>query len=712
MNAKLPFLEKNYYSQVVLSNGTDFCPIDFTGSMAFKAQIKGLASYWYRKGRPNVEDPLGIVQLRWKYISDFGPVEIGDFEQNFDPTAAIVKTRVVGYQFKFDIETFLTDDHTLVEIFTVLKSDAKKGQLDFPVMFGGYSYTNKVTKVLYDAPQGKVTIRREKIQDETVEFDYSWKDNQQAFQGIGKISVKIISGSGVIANNITDSDKEHNYYSGLSVSNITAGDVIIRVTTLMDSLDGPAWEARLATNHENALNVISEKQQHIEVWQKRIGSSSLSCIDSDMARAFEVSKYVCSASLHSNGSSVSALGLPNDHGMGTYWDVWYVHQGLLVSNCISSAEKIINFWKIAAKNGRRAAAAMNAEGIRFPWTLDFEGNAMFGDHPQLHNNAIPAITIWNQYEYTRDTSILHDNFDLMREALRFISSYALREDEQGEPYLRELIPVDENPKHKKNELTTVVVFLRGVEILRKTAAIIGKKLDEQIMAEQVAFQTILDELKDGDSWRIYEGGNAGGWSTFITHIHLPKPGKLEKSFSAALDFCAEPYGLGPGKTSRMRCATWPWLDGIAAWSMAKNLDQRAICRLEHMLQVCNFHGGIPEYVWIHGEPSREWFLGAHGAFLAGFVEILVQREANRLQFFPLGYNIPWLHALNLQQIRLPGALLISLDCRTSGKCRVIIENKSDENQTLTVNAGGVAIEKTTIQGNGRQEILLKMPQGD
>ena len=703
---KPPYIQKNYYAPAVLSNGTDFCQLDFSGSMAFRAQIKGLSSAWYRKGRPNISDPLAIVKLQWRYHSDFGPVQLGDFDQYFDAPAAILKTIVNGYQFEIRIEAFLNDDHTLIETFTILNSEAVNGKMTFPMMFGEYCETNKVSKTFFDHSDGNLNIRG-KSGDATLNFDYAWKDENQEFYGVGKSSLRVIKGDAKALCEEGD-DKYPNHFAGLTVDGIKTGDIIMRVTSIMDSLDGSDWEARLDTIHAAALidSPDEQKQRHIATWRKRTGASSLSCDDSDIERAFKVSKYTCSASLHPNGSTVSALAIPNDHGMGTYWDAWYVHQGLLASNSILESAKLIDFWKLAAKKGHEAAKAMGAEGIRFPWVIDFEGKGLFGDAPQIHNNAIPVVAIWNQYEYTLNEELLHENFDMMREALRFISSFALRQDEQGRPYLRELIPVDESPQHKKNELATTVIFLRGAEVFLKAAEIIGKVPDRQIIEEQAAFKSILDDLSDGTTWRIYEGGNSGGWATFLAHIHQPRPGKLEKSFDAALDFCSESHGLGPGKTSRMRCATWPWLDGVAAWSMAKNLDKRAIYWLEHMLEVANFHGGIPEYVWPHGEPSREWFCGAHGAFLAALAEILVQRNNDELSIFPLGTDISWLKSLNLKQLRIPGALLISFESQNDGACKVTLENKSQENQDLVVYVDGMQVDEVSILAGGQTEFSV------
>jgi len=703
---KPPYIQKNYYAHALLCNGTDFCQLDFSGSMAFKAQIKGLGSYWYRKGRPNLSDPLGIVKLQWIYGSDFGPVQLSEFDQTFDTPTAVLKTRVSGYQFEIDVEAFLTDEHTLVETFTMLKSEAAVGRIVFPMMFGEYSETNKTTKAFFDHADGNLNIRG-KSGDATLGFDYSWKDEKQEFQGAGKSSLRMIKGSGTIE--CSDGDgKYQNYFVGLSAEGIKTGDVIMRVTTLMDSIDSSDWKACLEYTHADALKSSPDdlKQKHIESWRKRTGASSLSCDDVDIQRAFDVSKYVCSASLAPNGSTVSALAVPNDHGMGTYWDAWYVHQGLLTANCVDDANKMIEFWKLAASNGRKAAAAMGAEGIRFPWVIDFEGKATFSDAPQIHNNIIPVVNIWNQYEYTLDENILSDNFELMRETLRFISSFALRKDDNGKPYLRELIPVDENPKHKKNELTTTVIFLKGAEVFLKAAEILGKVPDPQIVEEQAAFQSILDDLSEGDTWRIYEGGNAGGWATFLAHIHLPRPGKVDQSFSAALDFCSESHGLGPGKTSRMRCATWPWLDGVAAWSMAKNMDKRALYWIEHMLGVSNIHGGIPEYVWTHGEPSREWFLGAHGVFLAALAEILVQRNGDRLCFFPLGTDKPWIKTVNVKQLRIAGALLISLELENDGTCKVILENTSNKTQSMSLFVGETQVDEINILAGAKKDFVV------
>src|SRR5450756_539508 len=79
----------------------------------------------------------------YTFKSDRGRVEIGDFSQQFDPKTARLFTKVSMYQLEMLIETCLTDDHTLIEKYQVLKSTSAKGELLFFALFYDHTYTNK-----------------------------------------------------------------------------------------------------------------------------------------------------------------------------------------------------------------------------------------------------------------------------------------------------------------------------------------------------------------------------------------------------------------------------------------------------------------------------------------------------------------------------------------------------------------------------------------
>ena len=114
------------------------------------------------------------------------------------------------------------------------------------------------------------------------------------------------------------------------------------------------------------------------------------------------------------------------------------------------------------------------------------------------------------------------------------------------------------------------------------------------------------------------------------------------------------------------------------------MHQADTVRLKHMLDYANFHGGIPEYVWEHGEPSREWYVAAHGVFLAAFNKIIVRVDGDNLTIFPVGDDADWLKTIHVENLRLPGALLLSLERENGGECRIEIENCANIERTLSV----------------------------
>ncbi|MEI6424395.1 MAG: hypothetical protein WCP55_19415, partial [Lentisphaerota bacterium] len=225
--------------------------------------------------------------------------------------------------------------------------------------------------------------------------------------------------------------------------------------------------------------------------------------------------------------------------------------------------------------------------------LDFSGSMSWEEH----------IKGYVSYWY-KDSAIIGKRFEMMEDCVRFVIEFALKQGDCG-PYLKELISIDESGKKKRNELLTTMITLRGIEILKAAAALLSRPVSDDILRAEPALRDVLKSLEMKHGYAPYEGGGSGSWGNVVPFIHSPDKRKFGKSIDFALDGCEEAYGLNVGRTSRMRCATFPWVEGIFAWAMLRNNDKRAKKYFMNMQRFTNFHGGFAEHIWIHGEPSRE-----------------------------------------------------------------------------------------------------------
>ncbi|MDD5707934.1 MAG: hypothetical protein PHR35_18605 [Kiritimatiellae bacterium] len=620
-------LQKGYYVPLVLSNGLDFCQLDHEGSMSFKDHIKGYMSYWYRKGRPFGPDPAGLVKLTYEWQTSHGPVEVGDFRQGFDPVTRTATTRVWAHGLELEVECRLTADSTLIERYTVIACADRNGCLRLGMEFPDSSYSGKPIKTI--PPRSM-----ESNGAGAMRFDYAWTDKGVENQGEGRSRVELLSAA---AHFVSPSSGTHVPEDGifLHVAGLANGDRVVRTTTLKDSLNGVPAAAPQALHSATFTG------------------------DEAVSNLLALSAYVCEASLHPNGSCVSALAIPNGHGMATYWDVWFVHYALLLAGRADAAMRIVAFWDMVYEDSKRTARDVyQVGGARFGWALQMDGSPRYHAE-QIHNNLVPVFTIWAQHEFTGDVRVLTERYELMLDCLRFVVQHALRQ-EHGSWQLKELIAVDESWQKKRNELLTAVASLKAARILKQAATVLGREPDVEVLTAETAFSRIVAQARAGGVWQAYDGATTGTWASMLAAIHFPDPKGFGKAAAHALEGCAETDGLGIGHTSRMRCATFPWVEGIFAWAMARNQDPRAFDWLRHMMGSTNFHGGLPEYVWRHGEPSRDWFVAAHAVFVIALRESLVQTDGDTLRLLPLGLDsLPW-EEFNLRGWNLPGGGRVSM----------------------------------------------------
>jgi hypothetical protein len=694
---------KGYYVPMVLGNGVDFCPLDFSGSMSWEEHIKGYVSYWYKKGRPALADPLGIVKVIHNYIADQGPVQYGEFAQRFDPLTAQLHTTVSAYKFAMDVRTLLTDDHTLIERFTITTCEGAVPKLRLALYFAERTYTNKPLRTLTTANR-QIAILRDK--DGIPFFTYKHGDD---FRGIGISSFRVLKGNAKkSASEIFPETGESEI--NLMVGGLKKGDVLLRVTTVADSLDSPDFEEMVRKTNRNylAMSWNDIETAHGTAWKRYHRRSRFACDNPAITRQFDLSLYVCKAALHPDGSTVTALAIPNNHAMGTYWDVWFSHRALLSANRIDEAMRIVRFWDLAYPGARALAKKRYAiRGARFAWILGAGGRPL-GDADEIYNNIIPVLNIWDQYQFTMDRSILVKRFALLEDCVRFIIGYALKKGRQGY-FLKKLIGPEESGKQKKNELLTTVMTLRGIEILKGAGAVLSCPVSADIADAEPALREILRSLETRRGYAPYEAGEVGSWSNVLASLHLPPSERLRKNMDFALGGCQERWGLNIGRATRMRCASFPWVEGIFSWAMLKSGDRRARDYFLNMLRFTNFHGGIAEYIFCYGEPSRDWYVAAHGMFQVALSAFLIRSEGvDSVRLFPVGYDRLPFGGMTADKFRSEGAWLFSIDPASHGMLSITIKNELNEARCLRVHVPGGGCKIYAFEP--RQEIRDRFQQ--
>ena len=104
-----------------------------------------------------------------------------------------------------------------------------------------------------------------------------------------------------------------------------------------------------------------------------------------------------------------------------------------------------------------------------------------------------------------------------------------------------------------------------------------------------------------------------------------------------------------------------------------------------------------EYTWLHGEPSRDWFVAAHGVFLLALIESCVQMVGHELRLFPLGLeNIPW-DSISFDKFRTERALLVSCCHQKKKSGTVKIENDGMGVQSFDLFYGNNLISNIVLE---------------
>ncbi|MCX7705007.1 MAG: hypothetical protein N2115_01950 [bacterium] len=615
----------------------DLLYIDWSGAMSFKDQINGNFAYWYKLDRKAAQkaDPLPLLRVKYYLISPWGPVEIDDSTQFFNPETGILTSKISGQPFFFTVRSFLTNNHLLVLEFCFQKFP-EGGSICFALDDNRITYTGKLVHSISNPVEYS-------IKNKMIKADYS-HSGKYSFKGTGLLDV-IAPVNAVIKLYDKKVDKNAPFFPYLAsnafiqVKEIKRGEKIYCLACLIDSSDCPSYEKIAFETIRNFKKQTFQKIYglHKETWVKITKSSEIG-ISKDIDYLYKLSIYLLHAvQFRKTGAIIPSALFPNNHGCLVYWDVLFDQIGLLRTNHIDQARKIAEFWLLGLEKARENARKLGADGAYYGWSTDF-----YGYDPealkvnQIHFNGDIALSCWKYYEYTKDKKILQNVFPVMKETIDFLISYWIERYSSG-LRVKSCESLDESSYERTSDTWTTSLIIKGIDNIFSASDILGKNININF------YRTVRDGLmkslemnvKDGILFSHKDFGdlNVGSILALIILENIKGVNKL-KTFRRFVGDVKEEAGLGWGHSSRMRCRIFPWSEFIAAIFLARNRHCLAQDFLENGIKATNSFGGFAEYIWIHGLISRNWYVSAHGTFLWAITEMLISSENQHIYLFP------------------------------------------------------------------------------
>ncbi len=229
------------YCYCILGNGVDLLYIDWSGAMSFKDQVNGNFAYWYKLDRKHTRksDPLPILRVKYYLISPWGPVEIDDSKQSFDPETGVLTSVISAQPFLFTVNSFLTEEHLLVLEF-VFHDFPDDGSICFALDDNRITYTRKFVETL--SRPVRYSIEKKMIR---AEFSHS---GDCRFRGTGLLDV-VAPGDAAVKffdKKTGKSAPQFPYLAGntlVQVNNVKNGERIYCLACVVDSIDTPAYES-------------------------------------------------------------------------------------------------------------------------------------------------------------------------------------------------------------------------------------------------------------------------------------------------------------------------------------------------------------------------------------------------------------------------------------------------------------------------------------
>lgn len=698
MTPHLPRVGGHYFP-LCLANGSDAVLIDWSGSIASGTRsLRDLPLFWYKHNRRCARLDVLFPMLRTGYILHAAGSEVPrrGSVQRFDPVTGILTTRLQGGGLDLRIETYLSDDHALVEAYTVRRVPrGQRADIEFflltpdcmPLQHLPVSCLPAAVLESY-AAGGDLSRRRELV--------YTCAAGKRGellcrFSLPARFGCAVpLAGTAVLACDHPRTAVECATPraradtlgslgdSRLWVRDLRVGDHFTRRTVVVDEWDAPAGHERVARRLAR-LSSVALRRAHVAVGKDFFAASSLRLPDPQLNRLYAVGRRHLRGAIVRDSGMLTLGPLPWHWGGWRHnpWDAWFSFHALLGANHLAEARHTLDFYlRALPEMRRRAAAAGVPEGAKFPWgTVDDETLRTY-DADEVHHHGVIVDQVFAYWQSTGDRAFLRQFLPLLRALARYMADALVRHDGRHH-FLRPVIGVAERADLAAagwvNETFTVATICSG---LRQTLAACEALGEEE--RERARYTAIAD-----DFYAILRANYHRG---VLCH-YPPAQGPAARDFSPIAVFNLFPelpaaasvaHFTRAGSVWTPRCN--PWAAARAAQALARVGDARAWQQLARVPAGANQFGGLVEHVQVDGAPHLEWYTTPHGAFIHAVQLCLAHEQGDLLRLLPA--PPPGRVSYSCRRLRTRSGLLVSIEVRDGCAVRASITNAAAAARTF------------------------------
>ena len=685
------FRERQYFP-MLLGNGIDTVLIDWGGSM--RACDKGLEHIernWYKSDRRNNDGKL-LPFFFTSYLLTYRREQhlIRESDQEFDPFKAVLHSKVQAAGFEVEIDTFLTNDHLLVQHFTFNQIPADDPETGLELILSrpekevtGAHYAFEITDT------GK-TLQAKCNYEEQSGLAFLLCSDQNC-HGEVKAETGSLTWNGAV----------------LKVENIREGSTLTSYCFVGDNHD--------YHNLEESAEIVKSKiresgyenilRKHVKNWRHYHQQSSIKTGNEATDYLIALSNYLLKVYQNPVSGGVPAGLYPLMWQGKVFWDSFFFHEALLRGNHVDEAEKLSLFWLKTLPQARKNATLWkrkygSGEGARYGWCTDHQGRCeLITEIRELHNNPIVALMAWNQFRYTRNREMLKTLFPVMKESIDFMLSCAVVE-ENEKAYIINCEGVDESTRnHNRNDSWTAGAMIAALSALLQAARELRMELPGR-------YSNILNKLLLGlednhDKEGVLRSSLNSSSVNFGSMIYLllPEYPSARKTMEELWTHRGKYCSVCQIGTPRQDARCVPWFQSWSAAIWAQLHDKRANEWLSECQNNTNCFGALPEQVRPDGSLYKHWMGTAHASFLMAVYRMLVNVSGESIQ---LGFALPeaWRNA-RFSNVRLKNGLLISCCLKQGELDSLQIENPSDRQVSCKIEFGPAIKAKTK-----KQELIL------
>lgn len=667
-----------------LNDGEDNLMIDYSGSMTDIHWQQGIPCWWFKAGR----HISGVSRKEMPLIRPGMLVENaeglefpGEFEQDFDPEEGILRTRITFSETTVAVESLLARGafQRRVEVLHAPPGTRLAFTLNDRRLWKRQGPDYQLSEPLdYFAEEAVIGFRyRHEPSQEGVQFG-----RLPGFEGVGLQLAWDASGR----NGTAKADyKCPRFLHGRAVAhlfdNVRQGDVFSCATVLFDDqspIDEPprtAADRRLREIREAGHEACA--RGHADGWARYHGRSRITIGGAPIANyTARMSLHILKSSQHPSGSIPCSATYPM-LGSSAFWDTWGSGSAFARLNHPEEALRLGRFWIDTLPQARRQAEALGAPGARIPWTSMPAPNTGYCPRfpqPQYHNIGVAMEMAWEAYAYSGDDGFLQA-FEPLIEACVEFQEHWLIEHDGGEPHLRAVGSLDENPEPRRDDSWTIATVLRSFEIRRAVRQRLGRADDGPSKTEQ-ALRALLHNAVGERGLEPYPNARLSSLGALAPYRLLPDLPGFDATWDRYATDCREREGLGFGRYSHTRCRVFPWIQAKAAATRTR-MRRTGVWGdwLEPLLDYVDQWAGFPEYWRYARENSMPYYTGAHGFYLTALAELLADRRGDRVDLLWDAPNLP--PDLAFEGVSLPGRLLASGELAGGRVKNLEVQNAGD-----------------------------------